>query len=622
MSENLVKVYEELSKLGDKINKETYWVPSLWLDFDSMLSGATAVVPITFFRTQIEKIFNSKSNTYVRSNPIVYSMLLRYTTAFDHNRDGKIDLQPIGGHFFETGTLLKSIAFLPYLKAMGVNIIYLLPITEIGFDGRKGNLGSPYAIKNHYKFDPRLSEPFLNLDLETQFSAFVESAHYLGMQVILEFVFRTASLDSDLALEHPEWFYWIYDSLGGVPIEFNRPNFDDSTLAKISEMVKRRDFSKLPPPDRRYIELFGEPPAKVERIGNKIFGFLSNGIRVRIPNGFADWPPNDLQPVWSDVTYLKLYEHLDFNYIAYNTVRMYDSRLVKEGRKVEPLWEYLANIIPSYIAKYDIDGAMIDMGHSMPPELLSEIIHRARKAKKGFIFWEENFVVEKKSKRVGYDAVLGYMPFDQHLPNKVSEIIQKLEQKEFHIPFFLAPETHNTPRSARFGCGFNKLVWAFNSFLEGIRFILTGFELCDAKPLNTGLCFTEEEIRNLPPEKLPLFSVSQLDWEKCNIIDMIQKVNYIYNNYVISRQKQQFKSHIFKVTTNNTNVVAYKKKLSKKECLLIVGNFSPHSQTVEFDEELVGEYCEELIYSQAMHRFEKRLELEPYGVRIYHQIKH
>jgi glycosidase len=621
MSENLLKVYTILSELDDKVNNVVYWIPSLWLDCDSMSNEVVDVAPITFFRTQIEKILSSKSSTYAHSNPIVYCMLPRYTTAFDHNRDGRIDLQAVDGNFFETGTLLKSIALLPYLKALGVNIIYLLPITEIGLDGRKGNLGSPYAIKNHYKFDSRLTEPFLSLDLETQFSAFVEAAHCLGMKVVLEFVFRTASLDSDLALEHPEWFYWIYDSLDTLPIEFNRPHFDDSTLMKILEMVEKQDFFRLPPPDREYIELFTEPPTKVEKIGDRIFGFLSNGIRVRIPNGFADWPPNDLQPVWSDVTYLKLYEHPDFNYIAYNTVRMYDSRLVKEGRKVEQLWEYLANIIPSYIAKYDIDGAMIDMGHSMPPELLDDIIRRARKAKKDFIFWEENFTVEKKSKKVGYDAVLGYLPFDQHLPNKIAEIVQKFEQKKFHIPFFLAPETHNTPRSARFGCDFNKLVWAFNSFLEGLRFILTGFELCDAKPLNTGLCFTEEEVQNFPPEKLPLFSVSQLDWEKCNIVELIQKVNCVYDNYVISRQQHLFESHIFEVATNNANVVAYQKKLSRKECLLIVGNFSASSQTIEFDEKLIAEYSGKLIYPPTMQDFEKRFELEPYGVRIYHLIK-
>ncbi len=620
IGENLTKVYETLSKVNNKINEQTYCIPTLWLNSESISGRVVAVEPISFFKTQIEKILNSKPDYHICPNPIVYSMLLRYTTAFDHNRDGKIDLQAINGDFFETGTILKGISILPYLKSMGVNIIYLLPITKIGVDGRKGNLGSPYAIKNHFKFDTRLAEPFLNLDLEIQFKSFVEAAHHLGMKVILEFVFRTASLDSDIALEHPDWFYWIYDSVDNEQVEFTSPQFDDSTLETIFKMVKKRDFFGLPPPDRNYIGLFTEPPVAVEKIGDKVYGSLSNGLRVRIPNGFADWPPNDMQPVWSDVTYLKLYEHRDFNYIAYNTIRMYDTRLVKEGHRVEPLWEYLANIIPSYISKYDIDGAMIDMGHSLPEELLSEIIHRARRVKQDFIFWEENFVVEKKSRKIGYNAVVGYLPFDQHQPNKLREIIRKFEWKEFYIPFFLAPETHNTPRSARFGCDFNVLAWAFNSFLEGLRFILSGFELCDSKPLNTGLCFTEDEIFALPPERLPLFSVMQLDWGKDDIVKKIQRINQTYNNYLLPKQGPKIEPRIVSVNTRNSNVVVYKRKLKRNECLLVVGNFSDSIQTIEFDEEFTCKYCKELLSSRIIQKIEKNLDLEPYGVRIYHYV--
>ena len=55
-------------------------------------------------------------------------------------------------------------------------------------------------------------------------------------------------------------------------------------------------------------------------------GVLDDGTRVRIPGAFADWPPDDNQPPWTDVTYLRMYDHPDFNYMAYNTIRMYDER--------------------------------------------------------------------------------------------------------------------------------------------------------------------------------------------------------------------------------------------------------------------------------------------------------
>ena len=40
-------------------------------------------------------------------------------------------------------------------------------------------------------------------------AGFVEAAHLLGMRVVLEFVLRTASKDSDWIAAHPDWFYWI-----------------------------------------------------------------------------------------------------------------------------------------------------------------------------------------------------------------------------------------------------------------------------------------------------------------------------------------------------------------------------------------------------------------------------
>ena len=107
---------------------------------------------------------------------------------------------------------------LPYIKRLGVNTVHLLPITSIGQDGNKGTLGSPYAIRNPYELDENLSEPALGLDVKTEFKAFVEAAHRLGLRVVVEFVFRTAAKDADWVKEHPEWFYWIKEaSRCGIP---------------------------------------------------------------------------------------------------------------------------------------------------------------------------------------------------------------------------------------------------------------------------------------------------------------------------------------------------------------------------------------------------------------------
>lgn len=50
-------------------------------------------------------------------------------------------------------------AFLPYLKDikdLGIDILYLLPVQKIGVKGRKGTLGSPYAIQDYEAINPEL----------------------------------------------------------------------------------------------------------------------------------------------------------------------------------------------------------------------------------------------------------------------------------------------------------------------------------------------------------------------------------------------------------------------------------------------------------------------------------
>ena len=48
------------------------------------------------------------------------------------------------------GTFKKVEEDLPRIKELGVDIIYLMPINEIGVKNRKGTYGSPYASKDYF----------------------------------------------------------------------------------------------------------------------------------------------------------------------------------------------------------------------------------------------------------------------------------------------------------------------------------------------------------------------------------------------------------------------------------------------------------------------------------------
>ena len=96
---------------------------------------------------------------------------------------------------------------LPRLKAMGVDILWLMPIYPIGIEGRKGKLGSYYAVKDYRAVNPEFGT--LN-DLKH----LIKTAHEMGFKVILDWVANHSAPDNPLTKEHPEWYK--HDSLGHI----------------------------------------------------------------------------------------------------------------------------------------------------------------------------------------------------------------------------------------------------------------------------------------------------------------------------------------------------------------------------------------------------------------------
>ena len=86
------------------------------------------------------------------------------------------------------------------IRALGVDIIWLMPIHPIGETARKGTLGSPYDIRDYRAVN---TEYGTLQDLEE----LVADIHEHGMKCIIDVVYNHTSPDSVLAGEHPEWFY-------------------------------------------------------------------------------------------------------------------------------------------------------------------------------------------------------------------------------------------------------------------------------------------------------------------------------------------------------------------------------------------------------------------------------
>ncbi len=100
--------------------------------------------------------------------------------------------------FSPAGNLDGVTAHLDELQDLGVTVLWTMPIHPIGEKCRKGELGSPYSIKDYYAVDPHYG----TVD---DFKRLVAQAHRRNMKVIMDLVANHTAWDS-VMMEHPEFY--------------------------------------------------------------------------------------------------------------------------------------------------------------------------------------------------------------------------------------------------------------------------------------------------------------------------------------------------------------------------------------------------------------------------------
>src|SRR3989440_10892692 len=100
--------------------------------------------------------------------------------------------------FSPQGNFNGVTARLDDLKALGVNIIWLMPIHPIGQEKKKGTIGSPYAVRDYYGINP-------DYGTKEDLKRLVNEAHKRGMKVIIDIVANHTAWDSVL-MSHPDWY--------------------------------------------------------------------------------------------------------------------------------------------------------------------------------------------------------------------------------------------------------------------------------------------------------------------------------------------------------------------------------------------------------------------------------
>ena len=103
-------------------------------------------------------------------------------------------------HFSAGGNFAGVEARLDELRALGIGIVWLLPINELGsisyIDAPHGN---PYAVKAYERLNPEYGT-------DEDFRRLIRAAHARGMSVIVDWVPNHTAWDNHLITEHPEWY--------------------------------------------------------------------------------------------------------------------------------------------------------------------------------------------------------------------------------------------------------------------------------------------------------------------------------------------------------------------------------------------------------------------------------
>ena len=102
-------------------------------------------------------------------------------------------------NFSPEGTFKGVEKHVPRLKDLGVDVIWLMPIYELGEEGKWGTYSSPYAIKNYKEIDPMYGSADDLHDL-------INAIHEAGMEVWFDWVGNHTSMDAEWVTSHPEYY--------------------------------------------------------------------------------------------------------------------------------------------------------------------------------------------------------------------------------------------------------------------------------------------------------------------------------------------------------------------------------------------------------------------------------
>ena len=133
-------------------------------------------------------------------------------------------------------------ARLDQLKDLGVTILWLMPIHQIGQEKKKGTIGSPYAVRDYYSINP-------DYGTKEDLRRLITEAHRRGLKVIIDVVANHTSWDSVL-MKEPGFYkhdargkiIFPYDWSDVAWLDYGNPRLRDYMIEMLRYWIREFDL--------------------------------------------------------------------------------------------------------------------------------------------------------------------------------------------------------------------------------------------------------------------------------------------------------------------------------------------------------------------------------------------
>lgn len=145
--------------------------------------------------------------------------------------------------YTKEGTLKAFIEHIPRLHHMGIDILWLMPITPISLEKRQGTYGSYYAASSYTDIDPNYGTP-------DDFRLLIKTAHYYGMKVIIDWVANHTGYDHQWTVKYPAWyrkdtagnFTGLYGWVDVIDLNYGIPEMREGMIQAMKHWITEFDI--------------------------------------------------------------------------------------------------------------------------------------------------------------------------------------------------------------------------------------------------------------------------------------------------------------------------------------------------------------------------------------------